>query len=478
MKEVKRKVITVIFTVLLLSAVFIQSTHANSAQRHWSGTDSTGALVKDKNCPLVVDKELLTFDVQEFPKNYYNSIEEFLAYTGKVTAEYTFRNPADYTVTATLVFPFGNLPHYGEYIYDSPTDKYTAASDTEKYGVKVNGKLIKATVRHTLKDRGTPFSLDEDMPKLTDGYISDSFFRPDLPVWVQQYSVEGIGAENQAATAAFVLREDSSKTRVLWAEKNGIATLKDGIRISGWTKTGDTLTVYVFGEPPKDGIAWSLYENGACEKKIDGNITLKYSEQMTFRDFVFREYDNSSGISESDWYNAQVAFLNAGSTDWMYGGIYTDKYSFSLMRWYEYTLTLEPGQTLTNTVTAPLYPAIDAGYTPSIYTYTYLLSPAKTWAQFGELKIVVNTPYYMTENNQGSFSKTEKGYELTLPGLPEKELTFTLSESEHPRPPKLSLPFRPVFLLAGFAGFVLIGGGVIAVVLIIKRKKSCGKEQS
>ena len=79
------------------------------------------------------------------------------------------------------------------------------------------------------------------------------------------------------------------------------------------------------------------------------------------------------------------------------------------MRWYEYTLTLEPGQTLTNTVIAPLYPAIDAGYTPSIYTYTYLLSPAKTWAQFGELKIVVNTPYYMTENNQGSFLRTEKG---------------------------------------------------------------------
>ena len=477
MKEVKRKVITVIFTVLLLSAVFVQSTHANSAQRHWSGTDSSGALVKDKNCPLAVDKELLTFDVQELPKNYYSGTEEFLAYTGRVTAEYTFCNPADYAVTATLVFPFGNLPLYGEYLYDSPTDKYTAASDTEKYGVKVNGEPIDVAVRHTLKGRGTPFSLDEDMPKLTDGYISDSFFRPDLPVWVQQYSVEGIGAENQAATAAFVLREDPSKTRVLWEEKSGMATLKDGIRISGWTKTGDTLTVYIFGEPPKDGIAWSLYENGACEKKIDGNITLKYSEQMTFRDFAFREYDNSSGISESDWYNAQVAFMNDGSKDWMYGGIYTEKSAFSLMRWYEYTLTLEPGQTLTNTVTAPLYPAIDAGYTPSIYTYTYLLSPAKTWAQFGELKIAVNTPYYMTENNQGGFSKAGNGYELTLPGLPEKELSFTLSESEHPRPPKLSIPFKPVFLLAVFVGFVLIGGGVIADVLIIKRKKSRGKEQ-
>ena len=476
--KMKKKFAAAFLASLLLNLLLAVPIQANSAQRHWRGTDSTGALVKDKNCPLVVDKELLTFDVQEFPKNYYNSIEEFLAYTGKVTAEYTFRNHADYTVTATLVFPFGNLPHYGEYIYDSYTGKHTAAFETDKFGVAVNGKPIKTTVRHTLKDRGTPFSLNADMPKLTDGYIADSFFRPDLPVLVQQYSVEGINPENQAATAAFVLREDPTKTRVLWEEKSGIAALKDGFRISGWIKTGDTLTVYIFGEPPKDGITWSLYENGACKKKTDGNITLKYSEQMTFRDFVFREYDNSSGISESDWYNAQVAFMNDGSKDWMYGGIYAEKSAFSLMRWYEYTMTLEPGQTLTNTVTAPLYPAIDAGYTPSIYTYTYLLSPAKTWAQFGELKIVVNTPYYMTENNQGGFLRTEKGYELTLPGLPEKELTFTLSESEHPRAPKLSLPFHPVFLLAGFVGFVLIGGSVIAVVLIVKRKKSRGKEQS
>ena len=33
-------------------------------------------------------------------------------------------------------------------------------------------------------------------------------------------------------------------------------------------------------------------------------------------------------------------------------------------------------------------------------------------------------------------------------------------------------------LLAGFVGFVLIGGVVIAVLLILKRKKSRGKEQS
>ena len=53
----------------------------------------------------MVDKELLTFDVQEFPEQYYPDTDSFLAYTGNVTAEYIFRNPANYAVTATLVFP-------------------------------------------------------------------------------------------------------------------------------------------------------------------------------------------------------------------------------------------------------------------------------------------------------------------------------------------------------------------------------------
>ena len=85
--KMKKKIAVAFLASLLLNLLLAVPIHANSAQRHWSGTDSTGALVKDKNCPLVVDKELLTFDVQGFPKNYYNSIEEFLAYTGKVTAE-------------------------------------------------------------------------------------------------------------------------------------------------------------------------------------------------------------------------------------------------------------------------------------------------------------------------------------------------------------------------------------------------------
>lgn len=454
--------------LLLLAGGCAQPAYANSAQRHWSGTDVTGAVVTGEDCPIVVERELLTFDVQEFPEQYYPDTDSFLAYTGKVTAEYTFRNPADYTVTATLVFPFGNPPHYGEYIYDQAAGRPFDVSDALKYGVTLDGKPIEAAVRHTLKARHTSFSLDEDLPKLADSYICDSFFVPDMPVRVQRYSVTGIDEEYGAATAAFVINADSAKTRVLCEKQTGGARLKKGSQASCWVQNGDTITVYIFGELPKEELIWTLYENGACEKVIEGTVSSEFSE-MTFKDYALRGYDENSGILESDWYNAQVELLRLGSEIWGNGLVQIEAGVFSLMRWYEYTITLEPGQTLKNAVTAPLYPAIDADYTPSIYAYTYLLSPAKTWTQFGELDITVNTPYYMTECGIDGFTRTDSGYALTLPGLPEGELTFTLSEAERPQPPKRSiLHLMPTELIIVPAA-VLVAAA--AVFLTARRKR-------
>ena len=82
----KQKITAGVLLLLLLAGVCIQPAYANSAQRHWRGTDGTGAVVTGEDCPIVVDKELLTFDVQEFPEQYYPDTDSFLAYTGKVTA--------------------------------------------------------------------------------------------------------------------------------------------------------------------------------------------------------------------------------------------------------------------------------------------------------------------------------------------------------------------------------------------------------
>ena len=80
-------------TFLLLSPTAV---YANSAQTYFQGISATGTMVTGERSPIIVERELLTFDLQEFPQEYYGEEAEYLAYSGKVTAEYTFHNPANY----------------------------------------------------------------------------------------------------------------------------------------------------------------------------------------------------------------------------------------------------------------------------------------------------------------------------------------------------------------------------------------------
>ena len=126
--------------VFLLSAMLVVPASANSAQTQWEGVDSAGAIVRDGGSPIIVEKELLTFDIQEFPDNHYFDLDSYLAYSGKVTAEYTFFNPADYAVTATLLFPFGCEPMYA-------TNEYYG-KDTEKYDILIDGQPVEKVMRY------------------------------------------------------------------------------------------------------------------------------------------------------------------------------------------------------------------------------------------------------------------------------------------------------------------------------------------
>jgi len=138
-------------------------------------------------------------------------------------------------------------------------------------------------------------------------------------------------------------------------------------------------------------------------------------------------------------------------------------HSENFLRWYEYEISIPAGGTITNTVTAPIYPGMNTRYEPPIYMYTYLLSPATTWAEFGKLDIVVNTPYYLTESGgEFSFEKTETGYQTSLDGLPEGELEFTLSESAKPKAPR------------GFSGGLQVGcvAGAVALLSYVQLKRN------
>lgn len=455
-----------LLTLLLILLSIKNPVGANSAQTHWRGTDSTGTIITDEESPIIVENELLTFDIQEFPNSYYNNLDDFLAYSGKVTAEYTFYNPADYTVTATLAFPFGGISDYAE-IYDYQNDQRLINKDTDKYDITVDGKAIKKQLRHTLMYQGEQFELEKDIVKLYDGFMDDEFYQSDLLVTKYTYLAKNVDKEaHNAADAGLLITEDNLNTRIYMENQSGGHITKEGILVTTWVDLEEEFSVYIIGEPLKENLNWKFYHNGACEEEIEGTMELISTETLTLKDLALSKYDPESGILDYDWYNAVISSFKYH--EWTKGAIHSIEVNLDvsniLMRWYQYEITLEPKQTIVNAVTAPIYPSINSKYEPAIFEYTYLLSPAKTWKEFGNLDIVINTPYYLIENSIEGFEYKNPGYELHLTGLPEEELVFTLCSEK-----------KTIYTGNNYIGVRHIISIVLLItlltILIIKKKK-------
>lgn len=129
-----------------------------------------------------------------------------------------------------------------------------------------------------------------------------------------------------------------------------------------------------------------------------------------------------------------------------------------------------PGERIVNEVTAPVYPSINGRWTPSVYGYTYLLSPAQTWTQFGTLDIIINTPFCLIKSSISDFKKTENGYRLSYNGLPSQELEFSLCRTENPEERWHGIQgHTPV--LSIFIGMAVVVGVVVFGVIQLRKKQ-------
>lgn len=358
--------------IFLIISLLTSPALANSARQEWEGTDATGTIITDKECPVVVEHETLTFDIQKFPKSYYENEREFMTYSDKVSAEYTFYNPADYSVDATLVFPFGPFPDYGvDYIVE--VEGPIAHTDSDRYDITVDGKAVEKTLRHTLKMYGQQFKLEDDMANLHDGFMEDPFYSLDTPVTTYTFKAENmdLGDEREGA-AAFIFSADPEKTKLHMRNEYGYEETDDGARLMCWLENGSTFSINIIGEPLSDVPEWKFYKNIGDGKEISGTMTLANTETKNFKEYVMRDYIIDSGILDYDWYNAKVTAMNLIEESYgIKGNICTeeiDRYFFNnLMRWYQYDITIGAGERIVNKVTAPIYPAIDEGYEPPVY---------------------------------------------------------------------------------------------------------------
>ena len=456
-----KKALTVIVLFFVLASTCMIPAKANSAMTSWSGISTAGTVVLDGDCPLEVTKEVLTFNLAEVPRTSGNRVTDLDVTNSTVTAEYTFYNPSNLEVTARLAFPFGKSP-----MYDT--------TSRSSFPITLDGEEISKSIRYTLSS-GTDFDLTKDLARLSDEYLSYGFLHPDMTVTAYTYKSIPYGNAPFETYKAFDIAVDNQKTKIYSPNTDTSVRLDDGtVRLGNRARIGNTFTVYAIGEPLSAPPKWRYYTSYKMQDMADAccSISLEKTETTTLKDFVMEYYNKDSSVTEVDWYNAVVSGFNCRDDYSVLNSSYGRDVTEKLMYWYEYEITVGAGETVVNTVTAPMYPDVETRNDPPKFTYTYLLSPAGTWASFGELEINVNTPYYITASNIDGFTKTETGYTLTLDGLPDGELEFTLrskpNKIEEIKNAASSISNIPdkYFYAAGALAIAVIG----VVILLVKRK--------
>ncbi len=439
---------------------------ANSAPPYWSGIDSSGIVWVGEQCPVVVERETLTLSVPDLPKHEFNG-EEYAAYASKVTAEYTFLNPESYDVSATLLFPYGNLPAY-----------VGRGENPKSFSVTADGAPVECRMRHSY-DSPDPFSIDEDMAALSNEKRTDTFYRDSLTVTPYTCSVNL--PEDGFDFFRMTFDCNSKQTRILFPDGEGATyslQVKNGYLTADYKFSDDArraeLHFYAVGEPV--GVKETCLINN--EKKSPSQASVATGEATTFGEFVLGQRDEHSAVNDIDYYNAYVAMLeNEYSVSAAVSGC--NLYEDYLLRWYEYELHIPANGRVVNSVTAPLYPSID-GDGNTRYEYTYLLSPAEKWADFQKIDIAIETPYYLSGSSL-DFSKTENAdgsfrYAFSRDALPLGELTFVLTEKPVPeydleRFRKMILPPITWALFALLALALISALVTLIVVLSVKKKK-------
>lgn len=471
-------IVVIVLTVLSMPV----TAFANSAQRHFEGVTSSGAIVTTENCPITVTAERLTFNITSFPSVHGN--DELQNYNANVTAEYDFYNPADYIVKMQLVFPFGRLPdyHYGDF------------NDTDKYKVYANDNEVERTVRATYTRYGW-FDLEKDIAKISDEPILYKGFADDTVVYKYnlQNELEYVdGASNDNYKSEFAI--DGLTLLVNDDSMYFFSSIDEDsqyLRVYG----RGTFTLFSIGQPLPDEFFLSAeysvevprtskYTSGVAyeSQKVSGTTQVITLTTLTLGELLIANYTDDLGVSQLDYRNAVVNKMSdTDSPVFNMYNIENERMKYNLMYWYQYNVTVPSKRTVTNKVVAPLYPNINMDYSPAKYTYEYLLSPASSWESFANLDVTINTTSYMLSQSLSGFTKTENGYKAHFDTLPNGELTFVLCDAENPKYSSYGsfvwTLIILVFILPAVLGLLaIVTAIVVPIVVVRKRKKS--KQQS
>jgi hypothetical protein len=468
-KEVvlKKLLAVVIFFSVILS--FPTAVFANSGPVFWRGYPSSEVLSVEDNSPIVVQNENLIFD--------FSSVDN-VSYTisGKVTATYNMINPTDELQSVQMAFPFvsslkniqmgdisvivnGNSLHYDIYAGDV-VDTYGNPWQEEK-----DAKTEFANIVSTISD------------KL---YQAETFAEDEKG---RLYTIKVTPTTDERINFAVDFNSDSKKTKVIASGFNRYHCEDEKTSIASWCREPKTLEIYVLGEDID--LKVEAFTDGQLKEKTD-----KFDYQVSTQEVEVKPYlmdyiiENSARDSMVD--TIQLYNLYAKALDKYFKGNlgYTSQNDLRALEQYEriftiiYTVEFPNNSEKEVSVSYNTSGTMDARDTAKpLYSFDYILNPAKSWSDFKKLNVEIITPEevpYVAESSIELVKVEDQVYRVSIEGLPEDDLSFSLYAEEEVKRKNIFLvglldtlrflKFPPVI-----GAIVLLIVGII-VVVISKRK--------
>lgn len=119
------------------------------------------------------------------------------------------------------------------------------------------------------------------------------------------------------------------------------------------------------------------------------------------------------------------------------------------------------------TITYPYSPGGDYRYEPPVFPFEYVSSPGKKWSSFGPITVTVVPPsgYYVVDSSIVFAKRSDGTYVSSLPGLPEKNISFKVCEGDRPERPFDD--FLDFFSNAGKTLATIVVQSTIALTIVV-----------
>jgi hypothetical protein len=466
----------VLIFFVLFSATLLPVS-ANSGPIYWQGYPSSEILAVDENCPIEVESEKLYFDLSGGSANSHTI-------SGEVTAAYEMVNPTDKALSVQMAFPFVSSLNALSKDDIAVTADGTALPYELYIGAAVND--------FQQQENGTAFAFDDIVSNISNSPYKASHFSGDETG--RLYTLEVTPASEQRINLAVEFKFDSTETKVLTSGFNRYERNDSSVRIAAWCYKPEKLEILVLGDDIDYDI--TAYTDGELKERTDLYTCQASAEKIKLDAYLMdriEEYKREIAaqtetrqpepinIAKTQLYNLYASALDKIFTAHEGYGMFSDLLEqdhFARILTIVYSVDFKANSKRKVSVGCRATGTMDRRRTPSpVYTFSYILNPAKNWAGFKNIDIEIITPKeapYIVNSSIELKEENAGRYTASLDSLPDSDFVFSIYEDRKITASiKAYSSIRYIFVYFApiAAGGILIAAVLTAIIVLVRRVK-------